>query len=201
MSMTPLLLTLGLVAAPGAGAATLSADDFRVYCGWLAAVEEDEVKGLSRKKQLNKVSKMAKMPAKKLGAVVKKGEKAGSNCADIAKAMEAQVRGQFKDGPQPMVDRVDLLTLDIEDPSHVVAYVTWRVEDPKKVEEEAATAAWAVISGAPIVTTLSMSAKRDGLPVFEGLISANNARLIDKGRINSLSDGPYAKFFEKAASP
>jgi hypothetical protein len=190
------LLALSLSLGSAAPAAGLSADDFRIYCGWLSEVAKDENKGLPRDKQVAKVAKVAKLAPKQLKESVARGEAAGPTCEGIAKGMEEKVTAALK--AEPMGPRLDSVQVDMEDPSHVVVYLTWKVQDVRKVEEEASTAAWAVAQNASITTTLSVSAKKDDdTPVFEGVISADNARRIDKARINSMADGPYVKFFEK----
>ena len=55
----------------------------------------------------------------------------------------AELMGRASAPAEPMGGRLESVSVDIEDPSHVVVYLTWKAQDVRKVEEEACTAAWA----------------------------------------------------------
>ncbi|MBI5495228.1 MAG: hypothetical protein HY904_09365 [Deltaproteobacteria bacterium] len=201
MNLIATTLVLALAAAKPAkappAAGPFNAEDYRLYCGWLTEVTKDENKGLSKDKQVGKVAKLAKVKPAQLKAVVDKGDKAGGDCAAIAKQMEDKARGAL--AGTPLEKRLESLQLDTEDPSHVVAYVAWKGDQEKLLEEEASLLVFTVMNEAPIVTTLSVRAvdPKDGeTALFEGKIAADNVGRIQKERINSFADSMYIKWFD-----
>ncbi|MEW5854424.1 MAG: hypothetical protein AB2A00_36955 [Myxococcota bacterium] len=191
-----LLGTLTLSLALSA-AADLTAEDFRIYCGWQGEIAKDENKSLAKDKQLAKVAKLAKVSPKDLKKIVAKGDGAGGSCEAIAKDHESRARKALEG--TPLAARVESLQLDFDDPTHVVAYVKWKGEQEKRLEEEASLIAWAVGSNAPIVRTLSIRAvdPKDGeTALLEGKISAEQMTKIDKARIDSFADARYMKLFD-----
>jgi hypothetical protein len=192
-----LALLLSPAAAPAAANPAFTAEDLRLYCGWLTEIQKDDTKDLSRDKQLAKVAKLAKVAPKVLKETLEKGEKAGSSCEVIRADQEKKARAAL--AATPLDKRIESFQLDMEDPSHVGAYVSWKGDQEKRLEEEASLIAWAVGSASPIVRTLSARAvdPKDGeTALFEGKISSENMGKIEKERIDSFADARYVKLFD-----
>jgi hypothetical protein len=197
MLVTSITIVLALNAAAPVAKDTLTPEDFRIYCGWLTEKDKDETKGLSKDKQMAKVAKLAKVNPKQLKAVVEKGQKAGDSCESIKSDLEKRAKDVL--ASSAMGKRLESFQLDMEDPSHVVAYVSWKGDQEKKLEEEASLIAWAVGANAPIVRTLSARAvdPKDGeTALFEGKMSSENMGKIEKDRIDSFADSRYVKLFD-----
>lgn len=197
MLVTTFAFVLSLAPAAALPKDALSPEDFRVYCGWLTEIGKDDTKGLSKDKQMAKVAKLAKVNPKQLKAVVEKGQKAGESCEAIKAALEKKAQEAI--AGTPIGKRLESFQLDMEDPSHVVAYVSWKGDQEKKLEEEASLIAWAVVSNATIVRTLSARAvdPKDGeTALFEGKMSNENMGKIEKERIDSFADSRYVKLFD-----
>jgi hypothetical protein len=200
MLMDALPLVLALVSAPAPVAnPELSAEEFRIFCGWQEEMQKPENAPPVTEKHYARVAKLAKVNPKELKKTVAKAEGVGPTCEAIAKTYEDKARKALAD--TPLDARILSFSLDLDDPTHVVAYVSWKGEKEKLLEEEASLVAWAVSHHAPIVRTLSTSAKDSKDPenapaLFEGKISTEQAKKIDRARIDSFADARYIKLFD-----
>jgi hypothetical protein len=195
-------LALPLMLVTATAPQDLSASDFASYCRFETLAGKDDVKGLSRDKQVAKVSKAMKLKPKQLEAVLSKGDGAGGSCEKLAKSFEEKARAAL--AGTPMEKRVKDFYYEVnyadDGDTYVVAYGVWSAEQPKRLEEEASLIAWAVGSTSPMVKVLSVratEAQNEDNSMFEGKISAENMKKIDKTRIDSFADARYAKLFEK----
>ncbi len=194
-------LALPLVSAPALAAPDLEEEDFRVYCGYLDALEDEKVKKLKPKQREQRIAKMAKMAPKKLAASVKKGQEVGATCDEIGKHYEEKLK---KSLAEVMPGRIDLFVFDWDDPSHVVAAVRWKGGDKQQLEEEAALLALTLATGAPIIRTIAvrgvnpLAADResDDAVWFEGKINRQRASRIEKERIKDFADTRYIRLFD-----
>jgi hypothetical protein len=192
-----LAVALGLMAGGVEKASVLDAEDFRIYCGFLAESAKDEYQRMTHAQRYASVSKLAKVSPRQLEKIVARGRATGDSCESVARLFEESARKAL--AATPLNERVLSLSLDVDDPTHVVAYVCWKADQEKRLEEEAAWVAWAVRAGAPIVRTLSTRAvdPKDGETArFEGKISAEQMSKIQKDRIDSFADARYLKLFD-----
>lgn len=191
-----------LLGAGGAEAAIdLSADDYRVFCGYQDAVADPDIAKLKPKKRDRKIAKMAKMKVKALKAAVAKGEAVGGTCAEIGKKVEAEAAAALK---KALGDKIDFFELDLSDPSHVVASVRWKVGVRKKdIWQEAALVAYELAQTSPIVTTIAIrgvdpkakDTTADAAVWLEAKISYDRAGRISKSSLK-YAERRYKRLFD-----
>jgi hypothetical protein len=94
------------------------------------------------------------------------------------------------------------LDVDIADPSHVVASLVWRRKSPGRQCEEAATAATMLAESLPFVKTFALQVRDLGdvamqsEPLFEGKLSLERAKQIERSQIDKFAETRYAKLFD-----
>lgn len=186
------LITLCLVAPRALAAAPdLTAEEYKLFHDYQAALTDERVTKLPEKKRLAAIAKNFKTTEKVLAAAVAKGEKAG---ADVAKSCETETRGRLDSGA--LKGRVREVNVDAS-AAHVVTYVSWTNENGDKLEEEAAVAALAAAKGSPISSTIAVWAvDATGRKVFEAKISAGAAGRFNEERIPMFASARYIKQFE-----
>ena len=189
-------------AAPAEAAVDLDGEDFRIYCGYLDALEEPAVQKLKNTKAKDqKIAKMAKMSVKELKSRVEKAAPFGATCEEIGKKVEADAKKGIE---KALPKRIHLFVLDYSDPSHVVAAVTWRGIAKDKLMEEAATLARTLSDEAKIVRTIAIRGidprardkDADEATWFEAKISANRAKRIEKDKISRFAKTRYRRLFD-----
>ncbi len=169
----------------------LTAEEFKLYAEYQAALADDRVQKLPEGKRLGAIAKNFKVPEKTLSAAIAKGEKAGPG---VAKACEAEARALLEAGA--LKGLVREVNVDAS-AAHVVTYVSWTNTDGNKLEEEASAAALAAASGAPITSTVAVWAvDTAGKKVFEAKISASAASRFKLERIPMFATKLYIKSFE-----
>ena len=180
----------------------LSPEDYRIYCGYLDALERDDVKKLKKARRDKKIAKLARMRVKKMKKAVARAEKYGTTCDEVGKRVEEQSQKALKDA---LPGRVGLYILDYSDPSHVVASVRWKGVSKKKLVQEASLIAYTLGVEVPIAKTIVMRAvnPRADDPVndkamwFEARTSPERAKkMIDKERIKDFADSRYIRAFD-----
>jgi hypothetical protein len=189
--------------APGANAAVdLSDEDFRLYCGYLDALEKPDVAKLKDDQAREaKIAKMAKVKPAQLSTALEKGRAAGATCDEIGKRAAKDTKAALD---KALPGRITFFELDTSDPSHVVALVSWLGIDKKKLVEESCAVAAAVAENAPIARTVAVRGvdptaadpKADSATWFEAKISGANARRIDKSKIWEYAATRYRKLFD-----
>ena len=137
----------------------ITGEDYRLFCGYMDALENELVKKLKGKRKDKKIAKMAKMSVKKLMKSVKKVKAKGATCDEVGKIAETESEKAVRDA---LGKRVLLYVLDYSDPSHVVASVVWMAMDQKKVVQEAATIAKVLADTVPIAKTIAIQAMKPG---------------------------------------
>jgi hypothetical protein len=196
------------VSADGAGngesssAIELSAEDYRVYCGYLDALERDDIKKLSKKRRDKKIAKLAKMKLRKMKKSVSRGEQVGTTCDEVGKLFEDRSQKALK---KAMPGQIGLYILDYSDPSHVVASVRWRGIKKKRLVQEASIIARTLADEVPIAKTIVMRAVNprvkdptaDVAMWFEARTSPDRAKkMIDMNRIKDFADSRYIRAFD-----
>lgn len=218
---TPVLLlsfalTLSLVAPTAASAGEkLNQTDFKNFCGYLIGLERDarnpkrectgkckrKVADLKRERsRLKKVAPLLRTSWKKLKASVEKAKKVGATCEEVGKVHEDKTQKALAEA---FGKRVAIYVLDYNDPDFVVASITWRGGNKKKLEEEASLIAAIVTEHAPITKTIALRAiSPRGDPAdkkaiwFDGKINPARASRIDKKRIDTDADRRYIGLFD-----
>ena len=160
--LATVLAAAALAGPPALAAVDLSEEEFRLYCGYLDAIQQPAVAKLSGKARDKKVATLAKVKLPVLLGAVEKGERAGSTCDEIGKKVEADAKAAVESA---LPGRVVVFNFDDSDPSHVVAQVTWLGIDKKKVVDEAALLAVTLANEAKITKTIAIRAveSQDGM--------------------------------------
>lgn len=205
--LVPAAVCLSLAAAFGAedaraAGADVTGEDYRLFCGYLDALEQPKVKAIkSEKKRDQRIARMAKLSVKKLKAAVEKVEKLGATCDEVGKKMEADALVELK---KALPGRVAVYQLDYSDPDHVVALLTWKGGDKKQLEEEAALVAKTISDASPIVRTIAVrgvnplvqDSTADEATWFEAKITRDRAARIDPKSIKDFADTRYIRLFD-----
>lgn len=195
------LALAAVTAGPAAAVVDLDEEGFRLYCGYLDALEQPAIQKLSGKKRDAAIAKMAKVPPKKLTEAVKKGEVAGSTCDEIGKRVKQDAKTAL-DAALP--GRIQFFEIDETDPSHVVASVRWLGVDSKKLYHEASLIAFVLSREAPIVKTIAIRAvdpqakdsTADEAVWLEARITRMIATRIQKDKIVDYAESRYKQLFD-----
>ncbi len=196
--------------AQAQAAVDLDDEGFRIYCGYLDALEDPAVKKLpAGAAQDKKIAQMAKLKPEKLLSYVEKGRAIGATCQEVAKVVEADIKKEL-DAAFPK--RIDLFDVDSSDPSHVVVTVRWKAPlgllleaRKKKLVEEAAAIASIVANNGPISRTIAVRAvdvtaadlTSDEAILFEGKISRTRAANIKRDdKLADYAETRYLKLFD-----
>ncbi len=182
-------------------ASNLSADDYRVFCGYEDALKDPKIAKLSASKQWLKVAKMAKMKKSALQTAVKNAQAVGDSCAAIGKKMSAQYEQAIK---KVLPGRVQWAQLDVSDPAHIVAGVRWVGGDKKKLVEEATLLAVKMHETAQFSKTLALRAVVPGEKAgsenpriwYEATMASERAKNIDPKRIKDFANSRYSRLFD-----
>jgi len=188
------------------GAVDMTEDEYRLYCGYLDAIEKPEVQKIAAGPKRDKaIAAKAKVKPAVLTAAVDKGGKYGATCDEIGKKVEADAKASL-DAALP--GRIAVFKLDYSDPSHVVALVSWLGLDKKKVVEEASAIAFALATDAKITKTIAIRAvdpsapdkEADSAMWWEAKISHAQAARIDKTKIPDYAATRYIHLFDGCKS-
>lgn len=199
--LATLLAAVALAGPPALAAVDLSEEEFRLYCGYLDAIQQPAVAKLSGKARDKKVATLAKVKLPVLLGAVEKGERAGSTCDEIGKKVEVDAKAAVESA---LPGRVVVFNFDDSDPSHVVAQVTWLGIDKKKVVDEAALLAVTLANEAKITKTIAIRAVdptatdklADEAMWWEGKITRPNAVRIDRAKITDYALTRYVRLFD-----
>lgn len=197
-SLTTVLL------APGAMASSpeITGEDYRLFCGYLDALEDPKVKAIKSEKQRDqRIARMAKLSVAKLKASVAKVEKLGATCDEVGKKLEADALAALQ---KALPGRIAVYQLDYSAPDHVVALLTWKGGDKRQLEEEASLVAWTIADSAPIVRTIAVrgvnplvkDSDSDEATWFEAKITRDRASRIDVKSIKDFADTRYIRLFD-----
>lgn len=182
----------------------MSPEEFRLYCGYLTAQQDAKVQKLPHRKQLPKIARMAGVRAKKLKAIIKKGETWTGTCEDISKQAEKDIKAALE--KSRVKGRVEFVEVSGAEWDQMVVRIRIMGAEDRFVEEDAATAAYWTHKKYPMVSTMACAVFNPLNPKeswFEGIIS--NARMgnIQESRIENFSDSRYMRLFDnkKFAKP
>lgn len=187
-------LALALVLAAGrlasAAAPALSAEEFKLYKEYLAALDDDRVKAMPEAKRLAAIAKNFKVPEKVLAAAIEKGKAH----PDAAKQGEAEIRALAE--ASTLKGLLTEVRVDDTEP-HAVTYVSWKNLDGAKLEEEASLVALLSAEGAPFASTVALWATDTaGRKVFEAKIRTEAAAKFNRDRIPMFATKRYINVFE-----
>lgn len=190
-----LALPLAAVAAPPA----VTHDEFKTFLETRDALLDERVQKLPEGKRVAAIAtKNFKMKPAALEAIVAKVEAEGGEKGVGEKtkaAIEESVAGSALKG------RLLEVRVDSEAP-HVVTYVVWKNEDPKKLDEEVALLAARVGAGGPITSTFHLTAKNAaGQAIFLAKIGGDRTANIKEDRIAEWATTRYARLFEVEKRP
>jgi hypothetical protein len=180
----------------------LTEDDFRLYCGYLDALQAPDVQKVKDPKARDaKIAKMAKVKPAQLSQAIEKGQAAGATCDEIGKKAQAATKAALD---KALPGRVYFFELDTSDPSHIVASVGWLGIDKKKLLEEACHVAAAVAESAPFAKTISLrgadpsAADRtaEAAGWFDAKMTGVNAKRVDKAKIWEYAATRYRRLFD-----
>ncbi len=200
LCLAAMVATLGF-SSSAAAAVDVAEEDFRLYCGYLDALEKPDVQKLKGKAQEAKIAKMAKVKPPVLTAAIEKGQKAGSTCAEIAKVAQADAKSALD---KALPGRVYFFELDASDPAHVLASVGWLGIDKKKLIEEASLVAAVIAQAAPMTKTIALRGAdpsaadktADTAGWFDAKIAGANAKRIDQPKIWEYAATRYRRLFD-----
>lgn len=201
------LAAAAVLFVPGSSAAAeespkaMTPDDYRVFCGFMDAIEKPKLAKLSDKKRDRKIAKMARLSVKKLRASVAKAKEHGQTCDEVGKVFESQAKTAV-DGA--LGKRVDMFIFDVSDPSHVVAQVRWLAGDRKKLVQEAVLLAKVIGDASPLVKTIALRAVNPSAPDrdsdsaawLEATMTASRTKNIVKDKIKDSADIRYARLLD-----
>jgi hypothetical protein len=190
-----------LAAVPATAAVDLTEEDYRLYCGYLDALERPELAKLKAKAKNAKIARMAKVKPSVLSSAVAKGEKAGATCDEIGKAAQADAKAALD---KALPGRIYFFELDTSDPSHVVASVGWLGIDKKKLIEEASLVASTIATAAPMTKTIALRGAdpsaadktADTAGWFDAKITGVSAKRIDASKIWEYAATRYRRLFD-----
>lgn len=194
-------VAMSLLALPVRAAVSLDHEEFRLYCGYLDALERPEVRRLKGPARDKKIASMAKVKPSVLVGAVARGEQAGTTCDEVGKRAAADARKAVN---ASVPGRVVVFNFDASDPAHVVAQVTWLGVDKRKVVEEAARIASAIVTEAKIVKTIAIRAVEpaatdklaDEAMWWEAKITGSQAGRIDAAKIKDYATTRYLRLFD-----
>lgn len=170
----------------------MTAGEFALWKDYTDALEDERVIKLKEKDRLPAIARNFKVSEMKLREALRKGEAHGGAVGSIA---EKNARAAL-DGTG-VAPRLRELRVDTSK-SHVVTYVTWRVDDSEQVEEEASLVAVRCAKAVPLASTLALRAVDGGeTRVFSALISSAAAFRIKEEAIADYADTRLIKLFEK----
>jgi hypothetical protein len=193
-ALVALVLVAAVVASPArarAASIDMTAEQFRLYKDYQAALTDARVQKLPDAKRVGAIAKNFHVAEKTLKEAVTKGDALGPS---VATQCEAELRTALD--TTTLKGRLGDLKVDAAD-GHVVTYVEWRNDDASKIEEEAATVALMASKNAPITSTVALWAKDvTGRKVFEAKISADAASRFSQDRIAMFARARYIRVFE-----
>lgn len=186
-----LVLVLAVPAISLAEPPDFSRDEFRLYRDYQAALRDPRVQKMPENQRLPAIARNFKVSLQDLTNAIEKGEK----YPEIGKTLEDEIRKQIGDGA--LAGKVKDIRVDDSD-AHVVTYLSWKNDNPDKLEEEAALAAIAAVRGAPITSTIAVWAvdAATDRKVFEARISADAAGRFNPARVGMFASTRYIRIFE-----
>lgn len=170
----------------------MTADEFKLYKDYTAALNDARVKKMSESKRVPAIARNFKVSEKVLRNAIAKGDVYGKNadhdCEQEVRALldKSELRGRIQD-----------VKVDASE-GHVVTYVSWKNTDGTKLDQEAALVALLAAKGAPITSTIALWAndKATTRKVFDAKISADAAGHFSQDHIAMFASARYIRVFE-----
>lgn len=203
--ITAITMTLALLTSQSALAAdSMSPDEFRVYCGYQLALQDEKVQKLKGKRQLKKIARMARIKLRKLKTIVAKGETWTGSCDAISKQAEKDIKAELE--KTRVKGRVEFVEVSGAEWDQMVVRIRIKGSEDRFVEEDASAAAYATREKFPMASTMAVAIFNPLNPKeswFEGIISNARMRNIQLSRIDSFADTRYMRLFDnkKFAKP
>jgi hypothetical protein len=202
LAVFTIVVSLSLFAFPGLAAPDITGEDYRLFCGYLDALENPKIAKLKGKRQEKAIARMAKMKRKTLMKAVKKVEQVGSTCEEIGKMLEENTKNALES--EVGKAKIAFFNLDYSDPSHVVAQVTWRVVNKKKILHDASLISKILADEAVITKTIALRGVKarakdwsaDEAMLWEAKTSPTRVSRVDKSKIEDWADTRYKRFFD-----
>ncbi len=192
LGLAAIALCLVFARTGAAGELPMTADEFALWRDYSDALTDERVVKLKEKERLPAIARNFHVPEKKLRDAVRKGEQFGPEMgADAEREARQALAGTAVSA------RIKELKYDTSH-SHVVAYVTWLVDRPDQVEEEASLVAARCAKQVPLAKTMSVRVvDATDKAVFSALISREAALRINEARIAEFADTRFIRLFEK----
>jgi hypothetical protein len=190
---------LGLFSARTARAepVQMTEQQYRLYYDYLGALSDPRVQKLKESQKLPAVAHNFHVTPAVMRVAVEKGQQYGPGLAAIGKLCEQAIYEGVKG--TPLEDRLTAVQLDVSD-VHAVAYVTWTVDKPEMIDQEASFLAARVKKVAPIWADLKLvgiDPRDKNVKRFDGLITGDAASNIHESRVADFATTRYIKLFEK----
>jgi len=184
------LVSLAPARAAWAGPGDMSADEYRTYRAYQAALEDPRVVKMKPARRLGAIAKNFKISVKALKAIITKGEAhAEGLVAENQAALEAALK-ESKVSAQ--VSFVEL----VEQKGTVIAYLAWKNADSARLPQEAAYLAEAAAQAAPLVEVFAIWSCTGPLKVFSAKITGRSAGRIKATRVEDFAATRYMRLFE-----
>jgi hypothetical protein len=174
---------------------------YRLYFDYQGALNDPRVAKLPEAKKLPAIAHNFKVTVPVLHTALEKGQQYGPEIANIGKACEEAIREGVKG--TPLEDRLTAVQLDVSD-SHAVAYITWTVDKPEMIDQEACFLAARAKKVAPIWADLKLvglDPRDKNVKRFDGLITGDAATKIREARVADFATTRYIKLFETPRAP
>ena len=169
----------------------MSADEYKLYREYQAALEDERVKKIKPKRRMRAIARNFGVPLRKLKRVVKKGEQlADGLVAANQKAATEALKSHPKIGD--LITSVEL----VDQAGTVVAYVSWKNGDKERLAQEASYVAHTIAEAAPIAHLVAMWSCAGTVKVFTAKIRSSAAQRIRAERVEDFAATRYLRLFE-----
>lgn len=176
----------------------VSKEDYKTYMEYREVLSDERVQALPEERRVAAIAQRNfKMKGPQLQAVIDRVEAAGGPGgieAEGVKAVREALAGT------ELNDRISEVRLDTAS-GHIVTYVTWTTEGPRKVVQEAVLLALKAGKAAPLASTLFLWAKDEsGETVWRAKLGQDRVQNIREDRIADWAVTRYLKLFEVEVS-
>jgi hypothetical protein len=173
-------------------------DDYKTYMEYRAVLTDERVQALPADKRVGAIAQRNfKMKGPDLQAIIDRVEAAGGS-QGIEAAGEKAVKEAL--AGTELKDAITEVRLDVA-AGHIVTYVTWTSEGPKKVVQEGVLLALKAGQAAPLASTLFLWAKdSSGATLWRAKVGQDRVQNIRESRIGDWAITRYLKLFEVEVS-
>ena len=192
------IMILGAETASATEISEITDKDYYAASYYKDALEDPRIQKVKKQsKKIRKIARSIGISAKQLKAAI---AKMGGLSGEPTELAVAAIKAGFEESR--VKGRVLDVLINAEEAKHVVVYVRWRASKSKDVVKDASAIAHAVVSRAPLVSTLSLSAIHPKAPsesrksVWSGKIGHGAMERISPKRIEDYADRLYKRLFE-----